>query len=81
MNEISEPVVGGVYEHYKKKLYQVVGTAKHSETLEDMVVYKQLYGDESLWVRPRTMFVETVEIDGATVSRFTYQPSSQNNDV
>lgn len=81
MNEITKPVVGGVYEHYKKKLYQVVGIAKHSETLEDMVVYKQLYGDESLWVRPLAMFVETVDRDGAAVSRFTYQPSSQNNDV
>jgi len=80
MNYIEIPVIGGVYEHYKKKMYQVVGIAKHSETLEDIVVYKQLYGDKSLWVRPLAMFVETVDVNGVMIPRFTFQ-SLQNVEI
>ena len=67
----------GIYEHYKKKRYQVIGVARHSETLEEMVVYRALYdseefGDQALWVRPKAMFLEEVEIDGKLVPRFRY---------
>ena len=60
----------GKYKHYKGPLYEVLGTARHSETEEWMVVYKTLYADFSTWVRPYDMFVSTVEIDGVKVARF-----------
>lgn len=60
----------GRYRHYKGREYTVLGVARHSETLETLVVYRQEYGDRSLWVRPATMFTETVEIDGRSVPRF-----------
>lgn len=66
----------GVYEHYKGngKKYRVLGVAKHSETLEDMVVYEALYENEvsKLWVRPLSMFLGEVEVNGKRVPRFTY---------
>lgn len=62
----------GLYQHYKGMHYQVIGVATHSETLEPMVVYQQLYGNYGLWVRPQEMFMETVTIDGKTQPRFTY---------
>ena len=62
----------GNYRHYKGKDYQVLGVAKHSETSEELVVYRKLYDDYSLWVRPLTMFTEEVEINGKKVSRFEY---------
>jgi hypothetical protein len=60
----------GRYRHYKGKEYQVIGMARNSETLEEMVVYKQLYGDLGLWVRPATMWNETVIVDGEEYKRF-----------
>ena len=62
----------GRYRHCKGKEYQVIGTARHSETLEEMVVYRALYGDGGLWVRPAAMWNEIVERDGKTYRRFTY---------
>jgi hypothetical protein len=62
----------GVYEHFKGKRYEVIGHARHSETLDDMIIYKQLYGDESLWVRPTKMFFDEVEADGQMMPRFRY---------
>lgn len=62
----------GRYRHYKGKDYEVVGIARHSETEEELVVYRCLYGDESLWVRPLTMFLEQVEIEGRLVQRFAH---------
>jgi hypothetical protein len=62
--------VPGLYRHYKGNDYRVVGLARHSETQEWLVVYRQLYGDYALWVRPAAMFVETVTVDGKTVPRF-----------
>lgn len=60
----------GRYRHFKGKEYQVIGTARHSETLEEMVVYRALYGDGGLWVRPAAMWNETVERDGYCGPRF-----------
>ena len=62
----------GVYRHFKGNLYEVIGVASHSETLEPMVVYRALYGEHGLWVRPAAMFLETVTRDGVTVPRFSY---------
>lgn len=64
----------GRYRHYKHKdrKYEVIGIAKHSETLEEMVVYRALYGDRQIWVRPKQMFFGTVIINGKKVSRFEY---------
>lgn len=62
----------GKYQHYKGPFYEVVDVAKHSETEEEMVVYRTLYGDFSLWVRPLSMFNETVEYEGKRVPRFKY---------
>jgi hypothetical protein len=62
----------GRYKHYKGGEYEVIGVAKHSETLEDMVVYRALYGDNQIWVRPLKMFMEDVEIDGQKIPRFEY---------
>ena len=62
----------GIYRHYKGNEYQLIGVARHSETLEELVVYKALYGEGELWVRPREMFEEEVEIDGELVKRFEW---------
>lgn len=62
----------GRYKHYKGNMYEVLMTARHSETEEWMVVYKTLYGDFSTWVRPFDMFMEEVEVDGVMVARFEY---------
>ncbi len=65
----------GIYKHYKGKKYEVLGVARHSETLEEMVVYKALYeshdfGKNALWVRPKKMFAEIVKVDGKAMPRF-----------
>jgi hypothetical protein len=62
----------GRYRHYKGNEYEVLDTARHSETEEWMVIYRTCYGDRSLWVRPYGMFVEKVEVDGKMVERFSY---------
>lgn len=62
----------GRYRHYKGKEYIVLGVAQHSETEEQLVVYRQDYGECGLWVRPLAMFCETVEADGKDVPRFEY---------
>ena len=61
----------GLYQHYKGAQYRVLGVAKHSETEEELVVYQALYGAFGLWVRPLSMFMEQVEINGVQQSRFT----------
>ena len=60
----------GRYRHYKGKLYEVIGFAVHSETLEDMVIYKALYGEGKTWVRPLVMWNELVDVNGEAVRRF-----------
>jgi len=67
-------ITPGTYRHYKGNLYEVVDVARHSETEEQLVVYRALYGERGLWVRPLAMFEETVIVDGVEVPRFT--PSS-----
>ena len=62
----------GKYRHFKGNEYEVIAIAKNSETLEEMVVYRALYGDGGVWVRPASMWNETVERDGKTYKRFTY---------
>ena len=62
----------GRYRHFKGKEYEVLGVARHSETDEELVVYRALYGDFGLWVRPVSMWNEAVERDGKTFRRFTY---------
>jgi len=62
----------GKYRHYKGYEYEVLGTAQHSETEEIMVVYKKLYDDFGMWVRPFDMFVEDVTIEGKTMPRFEF---------
>lgn len=64
----------GRYRHYKGGEYEVIGAARHSETLEPLVVYRPLYNATGLWVRPHAMFFGTLEVDGATVTRFTHLP-------
>ena len=63
----------GIYRHYKGNLYEVIGMAKHSETVEDMVIYKALYGDCETWVRPAYMWDEIIEVNGEQVKRFTLE--------
>ena len=58
------------YRHFKGNLYRVLHIAKHSETLEEMVVYQAMYGDRDIWVRPKAMFEEVIERDGKTFRRF-----------
>ena len=60
----------GRYRHFKGNEYQVIGLARHSETTDPFVVYRALYGEQGLWVRPAAMFVETVEVGGKRVPRF-----------
>lgn len=65
----------GIYKHYKGNLYELLYIANHSETLEKMVVYKALYGEGEVWVRPAFMWDELVEVDGRKVPRFERQES------
>jgi cupin 2 domain-containing protein len=72
MNELPP----GRYRHHKGNEYTLLGVARHSETHEELVVYRQEYGDHGLWVRPKTMFMETVTVDGKEVPRFQQLGSS-----
>ena len=71
MTSTTDIIPPGRYRHYKGNEYEVIGIAQHSETLEPMVVYRPLYGEGGLWVRPASMFAENVIIDGKTQPRFT----------
>lgn len=63
----------GLYRHYKGLMYEVIGTARHSESLEPMTLYRALYGEKGLWVRPAAMFNEEVDINGVRQARFARQ--------
>jgi hypothetical protein len=65
-------ITPGRYRHYKGNEYTVIGVARHSESLEELVVYRQEYGDRGLWVRPAAMFLETVMVDGEELPRFAF---------
>lgn len=69
----------GIYRHYKGDLYQVIGRARHTETLEELVVYKALYGEFALWVRPFVMFTQSVIYDSQEVPRFTFLQENEDN--
>lgn len=67
-----ETLKPGRYRHFKGKEYEVIGVAKHSETLEEYVVYRALYGEGGLWIRPLVMFLENVSVNGEVIPRFQY---------
>ena len=67
---MNQAIPQGIYRHYKGNLYQVLHTAQHSETEEALVVYRCLYGEYGVWVRPLVMFSETVTVDGKQLPRF-----------
>lgn len=62
----------GLYKHYKGNPYNLMGLARHSESLEEMVVYQAMYGDYRLWVRPKELFFGTLMVDGKEVQRFSF---------
>ncbi len=62
----------GIYQHYKGNRYELIYIANHSETLEKMVVYRALYGEGEIWVRPLSMWEEEIEVDGKKLKRFEY---------
>lgn len=61
----------GIYQHYKGNQYELLGFARHSETLEEMVIYKALYGEGGIWVRPLSMWENMIEVEGTEIKRFT----------
>ncbi len=71
-SEKAKSIKPGIYEHFKGARYKVLRIVRHSETLEEMVVYKHMFGDNSTWVRPIDMFLEEVERDGKKIPRFKY---------
>lgn len=72
LSEQAKSLKLGIYKHFRGKRYEVIGVARHSETLEEMVVYRALYGEGGLWVRPLKMFLEEVERDSKRMPRFRY---------
>ena len=70
MTQQLQSIPQGIYRHYKGSLYQVLHVAKHSETEEELVVYRCLYGEYDVWVRPLAMFTESIEVNGKEVPRF-----------
>ena len=70
----------GIYRHFKGNRYELIGVAKHSETLEPMVVCRALYGERGLWVRPAAMWSETVDRDGYRGPRFAYVGEGENTE-
>lgn len=72
LSEEAKSIKKGIYQHYKGNLYEVIGVAHHSETLEELVSYRLLYGDYGYWVRPVSMFCEKVDLDNQLVPRFLF---------
>ena len=73
---MNEKLALGVYRHYKGKEYQVIAVARHSETEEELVVYRLMYGDFSYWVRPLSMFTEDIELEDVIIPRFQWLKST-----
>jgi hypothetical protein len=72
MKTMSAPIKPGKYRHFKGNDYEVIGVARDSESMRELVVYRALYGERGLWVRPLAMFTEIVERDGVRMPRFEY---------
>ena len=72
MKLLEQNLKPGIYRHFKGGEYELIGIVTHSETLEKMVLYRALYGEKGFWVRPVSMWTETVEKDGLLMHRFTY---------
>ena len=68
-----------IWRHYKGNLYELIGVGRHSETLEEMIVYRALYGEGGLWVRPRSMWLEEITLSEGTVTRFTKIKEGEEN--
>lgn len=81
IDPIMKKIEPGIYQHYKGPEYQVYEVARHSETEEALVVYRCLYGDYGLWVRPLSMFLETVEVSGETIPRFKFVRNTGESDT
>ncbi|NOQ81365.1 MAG: DUF1653 domain-containing protein [Methylophaga sp.] len=77
MSKINIPK--GIYKHFKGHVYKVIGIAKHSETLEEQVVYVSISDETDIWVRPATMFLDVVERDGKRFQRFEFWGESEND--
>jgi hypothetical protein len=75
---LGPPLARGLYRHYKGGRYEVLGLVRHSETLAVLVLYRALYGEQGLWVRPRAMFDEMVDVDGRQVPRFAWVAPDQD---
>lgn len=69
---VSRKIRAGYYRHYKGNFYEVLDIARHSETKEEMVIYRALYGDFGIWVRPLEMFSESIELEGKVIPRFEF---------
>jgi hypothetical protein len=74
--EQQEPIRPGLYRHFKGNNYEVIGEVTHSETEEQLVLYRALYGERGLWVRPKTLFCETVIVNGQQTPRFAFVSSN-----
>jgi hypothetical protein len=72
MTDIDDTLRKGIYRHFKGNLYQLMDQARHSETQDEYVVYRALYGERGLWVRPLAMFREQIERDGKVMARFEF---------
>jgi hypothetical protein len=75
LSPLGKTVALGIYRHYKGQLYEVIGVGHHTETEEELVFYRSLYGNTHLWVRPLNQFCETVEVDGKMRPRFELERS------
>ncbi len=77
LTDLKPKLSRGIYLHYKGKEYEVLDIAQHSETMEYFVVYRPLYGDRDTWIRPLTMFTETINLEGQKVPRFKWIRESE----
>lgn len=72
LKPLQHPIKQGIYRHYSGNLYEVIGTARHSETLEELIIYKDVHKPELLWARPAAMFLEIVTYNDTPIQRFTF---------
>lgn len=79
MMDSTQDIPAGEYRHYKGRCYEVLGVARHSENEEEFVVYRALYGDYGLWIRPKQLFLEPAVVDGKVVPRFQHQAKGRKS--